>query len=156
GRHGTHDRPCCSTGAARSGDPIERMTGLDINDWVAIDVERGGESGNEPVLDEHGNYIFQEPKFYVQALSGMPREYTFEIDYTATSSDADIFAPVSFADLPQEYVVGDLLTVTSSDVPEEGDMVLFNVAAPQFPLTLTPEFMLSDGATLEGNGTTSY
>lgn len=154
--HGIHNFPLYFKGEPRFENPIDRITGLDFNDWIEIDLQRGGESGNEPVLDEHGNYIFQEPKFYVQALSGMPREYTFEIDYTATSSDADIFAPVSFADLPQEYVVGDLLTVTSSDVPEEGDMVLFNVAAPQFPLTLTPEFMLSDGATLEGNGTTSY
>ena len=86
----------------------------------------------------------------------MPREYTFKIDYTATSSDAEIFPQVTFAEVPEGSIVADLLTVTDSDVPEEGNMVLANIVAPQFPLTLTPEFSLSDGATLEGNGTTPY
>src|SRR5699024_3091720 len=79
--HGIHNFPLYFKGEPRFENPIDRITGLDFNDWIEIDLQRGGESGNEPVLDEHGNYIFQEPKFYVQALSGMPREYTFEIDY---------------------------------------------------------------------------
>ena len=154
--HGIHNFPLYFKGQPHFENPIDRVTGLDFNDWIEIDLERGGESGNEPVLDENGNYIFQEPKFYVQALSGMPREYTFKIDYTATSSDAEIFPQVTFAEVPEGSIVADLLTVTDSDVPEEGNMVLANIVAPQFPLTLTPEFSLSDGATLEGNGTTPY
>ena len=85
--HGIHNFPLYFKGQPHFENPIDRVTGLDFNDWIEIDLERGGESGNEPVLDENGNYIFQEPKFYVQALSGMPREYTFKIDYTATSID---------------------------------------------------------------------
>lgn len=154
--HGIHNFPLYFKGQPHFENPIDRVTGLDFNDWIEIDLERGGESGNEPVLDENGNYIFQEPKFYVQALSGMPREYTFKIDYTATSSDAEIFPQVTFAEVPEGSIVADLLTVTDSDVPEEGNMVLANIVAPQFPLTLTPEFSLSDGATLEGKGTTPY
>lgn len=136
--HGIHNFPLYFKGQPHFENPIDRVTGLDFNDWIEIDLERGGESGNEPVLDENGNYIFQEPKFYVQALSGMPREYTFKIDYTATSSDAEIFPQVTFAEVPEGSIVADLLTVTDSDVPEEGNMVLANIVAPQFPLTLTP------------------
>jgi hypothetical protein len=154
--YGIHHFPLYFKGEPRFENPIDRVTGLDFNDWIEIDIQRGGENGDEPILDEHGNYLFQEPKFYVQALSGLPREYTFKIDYTASSSDADLFPPVSFADLPAQSVVADLLTIVRSDVPEEGYLALANVVDPRFPLTLTPEFTLSDGATLEGNGSTTY
>lgn len=154
--YGIHNFPLYIKGYPVFENPIDRVTGLDFNDWIVIDIERGGADGTEPLLDEYGNYIFQEPKFYVQALSGMPREYTFKIDYEASSSDAEVVPAVSFNSVPEGVIVADILTVANSDVAGEGNLVTLNVVNPTFPMTVTPVFTLSDGATLEGNGTTEY
>lgn len=154
--HGIHNFPLYFKGTPKFENPIDRVVGIDFDDWVMIDLKRGGESGKEPLLDDQGNYIFEEPAFYVQALSGLPREYKFKIDYMATSSDADVFPSVSFADLPAGVVIADLLTVQDSDVPEEGDIVRINVVNPTFPFSVKPTFSVSDGAVLVGNGITVY
>lgn len=150
--HGIRNFPLYLKGEPRFENPIDRVAGMDFSDWIKIDLQRGGESGKEPLRDDEGNYIFEEPKFYVQALSGLPREYTFKIDYTATSSDAEVFPSVSFNEAPAGMVIADLLTV----VRGEDNRVLINAVSPQFPFSVVPEFTLSDGASLEGNGETSY
>lgn len=150
--HGIRNFPLYFKGEPKFENPIDRIAGMDFSDWVKIDIQRGGENGGEPLRDEKGNFLFEEPKFYVQALSGLPREYTFKIDYTATSSDAEVFPAVKFKDAPEGMVIADLLTIA----PDEGDKAMINVVAPAFPFRVVPEFTLSDGATLEGNGETAY
>ena len=112
-------------------------------------------AATKPLLDEQGNYLFEEPTFYVQALSGLPRKYTLKIDYQATSSDAEILSMVQFAERPETTVVGDLLSVQSG-ASDGTNTALLNVVNPVYPFSVTPVFILSDGATLEGNGETSY
>ena len=153
--HGIHNFPLYIKGEPKFENPIDCVVGIDFNDWVEIDLKRGGESGNEPLLDEQGNYLFEEPTFYVQALSGLPRKYTLKIDYQATSSDAEILSMVQFAERPETTVVGDLLSVQSG-ASDGTNTALLNVVNPVYPFSVTPVFILSDGATLEGNGETSY
>lgn len=154
--YGIHNFPLYIKGYPVFENPIDRVTGIDFEDWIVIDIERGGADGTEPLLDEYGNYIFQEPKFYVQALSGMPREYTFKIDYEASSSDAEVLPSVAFNSIPEGAIVADILTVANSDVSGEGNLAMLNVVNPTFPMTVTPVFTLSDGAVSEGNGRTEY
>ena len=153
--HGIHNFPLYIKGEPKFENPIDCVVGIDFNDWVEIDLKRGGESGNEPLLDEQGNYLFEEPTFYVQALSGLPRKYTLKIDYQATSSDAEILSMVQFAERPETTVVGDLLSVQSG-ASDGTNTALLNVVNPVYPFSVTPVFILSDGATLEDNGETSY
>lgn len=147
--YGITNFPLYFKGEPQFENPVDRVVGLDAQEWVEIDLVRDSESG-EPLTDENGAYMFEEPAFYVQALSGLPREYRFRIGYEATSSDADVFPAVSFAELPEGAVVAGLLTIG------EERTALINVVEPQFPLRVVPEFTISDGATLEGNGTTEY
>lgn len=153
--HGIHNFPLYIKGEPQFENPIDCVVGIDFSDWVEIDLQRGGESGEEPLLDEQGNYLFEEPVFYVQALSGLPRKYTLKIDYQATSSDAEILPMVQFAERPETTVVGDLLTVQSG-ASDGTNTALLNVADAEFPFSVTPVFVLSDGATMKGNGETSY
>ena len=152
--HGIHNFPLYFKGTPVFENPIDRVTGIDFEDWIVIDFKRDSEG--EPVLDDNGSYIFDEPTFYVQALSGLPREYKFVIDYEATSSDTNVYPQVTFNAVSEGTIIASMATVESNDVPEEGDIVRLNVAEPSFPLSVTPLFTISDGATLKGNGTTSY
>lgn len=152
--YGIHNFPLYIKGEPKFENPIDRIVGIDFNDWIIIDLKRGREG--KPILDEQGNYIFEEPKFYVQALSGLPREYTIKIDYIAASNDANVYQDIFFENLPADAIVSNVATVRYAETSEDGNLVLINTVDPAYPFSLTPLFTIGDGATLEGNGTTTY
>ncbi len=69
--------PLMFKGEPRFANPIDRVTGIDFSDWVTIDLQR---DEGEPVM-VNGRYTFEELRFYVQAVSGLPREYVIKIDH---------------------------------------------------------------------------
>lgn len=152
--HGIHNFPLYFKGTPKFENPIDRVTGMDFEDWIVIDLVRGGESGDEPMLDDEGEYMFQTPRFYVQALSGLPREYVFVIDYTASSSAAEVYPQVDLGELPADAVAADIVTV--ADAPDGGTDIFVNTVDPSFPFSVRPTFSISDGALLEGNGEKVY
>lgn len=152
--HGIHNFPLYIKGEPKFENPIDRIVGIDFSDWVEIDLKR--DADDNPVMDENGNYIFNEPKFYIQALSGLPREYTIKVDYMATSDDAKVYSDIVFEGLSSDDIVANIATVKYAETSEEGNLVLINVANPTYPLSLTPLFTVGDGATLENNGQTTY
>lgn len=154
--HGIHSFPLYFKGEPKFENPIDRVAGIDFGEWIKIDLQRGGENGDEPLVDDSGNYLFEEPEFYVQALSGLPRRYTFKIEYTSTSSDADIFPAVSFKESPSGTVIGDLLTIAQDEGASGTGKASITVVDPAFPFSVVPEFTLSDGASIQGNGEAAY
>lgn len=152
--YGIHNFPLSIKGEPKFENPIDRIVGIDFSDWVVIDLKR--DRDNKPLMDENGMYIFDEPKFYVQALSGLPREYTIKINYMSSSNDANVYQDIFFEELPESDIVANIATVKNAETSEEGNLVLINVANPTYPLTLTPRFTIGDGAVLSGNGETAY